>query len=417
MVLKWRNRLQQAFLRLNTWLWQTKAIWLRTLLCLSLGVGVLLLDEKNSRFDQRFQLRGTQPIDSQIAVIQISSDEWTPRTGTDRNLLRALKEYSSINDRFFWNPKAFERLIRLLLKQDPKAIGVNFFFPAGEDAITIPQALKSEKIVWAAKIDGDGRPTLPVTASNYGYNVGILNFSKDEDGVVRRFSQPISEIPHFVNRLVQVATKNQPTQTYLLPGESQTINYMGGLNTYPTYTRKDLNSPEVLESLKDKIILIGSEESASQWVATPFGNMPLSQFLAHVTDNYKNERWIHQPKIYWFIAYLAAVLALVVWLLLSYPQSAALVFLFWLGTGLTALSLWVFDTFYIWIPVLPPLAMMAFTYIIFLGYQLTLKENINWRLQQEKKFLFEVEQLKHNFVSLISHDLKTPIAKIQAFKR
>ena len=53
-------------------------------------------------------------------------------------------------------------------------------------------------------------------------------------------------------------------------------------------------------------------------------------------------------------------------------------------------------------------------YVIFISYQLSEKENQTWRLQQEKQLLSELDQLRNNFVSLISHDLKTPIAKIQA---
>src|SRR5205085_8257321 len=36
------------------------------------------------------------------------------------------------------------------------------------------------------------------------------------------------------------------------------------------------------------------------------------------------------------------------------------------------------------------------------------------QLQQAKRYLEEIEEIKNNFLSLISHDLKTPIAKIQA---
>jgi signal transduction histidine kinase len=53
-------------------------------------------------------------------------------------------------------------------------------------------------------------------------------------------------------------------------------------------------------------------------------------------------------------------------------------------------------------------------WIVFIGYQATKIERQHFELQQEQKALRELEQLKNNFVSLISHDLKTPLAKIEA---
>jgi signal transduction histidine kinase len=58
--------------------------------------------------------------------------------------------------------------------------------------------------------------------------------------------------------------------------------------------------------------------------------------------------------------------------------------------------------------------MIAVAWIIFVGHQAKIMEQKTWRLEQDKKFQNDIEQLKTNFVSLISHDLKTPIAKIQA---
>jgi signal transduction histidine kinase len=103
-----------------------------------------------------------------------------------------------------------------------------------------------------------------------------------------------------------------------------------------------------------------------------------------------------------------------VFIITTYPQSVALFFILWIATLLAAISAWVFDSFYFWSPAFAPFVLLATTWTIFIGYQATKIERRNFALQQEQQYLAELEQLKNNFVSLISHDLKTPIAKIQA---
>jgi signal transduction histidine kinase len=77
-------------------------------------------------------------------------------------------------------------------------------------------------------------------------------------------------------------------------------------------------------------------------------------------------------------------------------------------------SLWVFDNLNIWTPILAPLVQTVVTFVIFQSFQLAEKSQQTWELEQEKKLLMEMEAMKNNFMSLVSHDLKTPLAKIQA---
>jgi signal transduction histidine kinase len=57
---------------------------------------------------------------------------------------------------------------------------------------------------------------------------------------------------------------------------------------------------------------------------------------------------------------------------------------------------------------------LLITYLTFTGYRLAYQENLQWRALKQAQYMKELDQLKTNFLSLLSHDLKTPLAKIQA---
>ena len=142
--------------------------------------------------------------------------------------------------------------------------------------------------------------------------------------------------------------------------------------------------------------------------------MTSSEILANMVDNILENRWITEAPHYLSVISLLFILIISILAMNSYPHSVALVALFWLGMGWTAFSIWIFDSQNFWIPIASPLSQIAVTYVVFLSYQLTIREYEKWQLEQESHYLRQVEQLKNNFVSLISHDLKTPIGKIQA---
>jgi signal transduction histidine kinase len=56
---------------------------------------------------------------------------------------------------------------------------------------------------------------------------------------------------------------------------------------------------------------------------------------------------------------------------------------------------------------------MFLCYYFFIPYRLIIENRRSWEYYQKNKLLSQVEELKTNFISMMSHDLKTPIARIQ----
>lgn len=401
-------RIRLDLLRRN--LFRKRGFVLRTLLCWAIGCLALSADEVNS-YDRRFNLRGDQQARPEIVLLNLYPSDFLRVYGIRAQSLINMSEISDITDSFFWDRVTWEHLLEKILKQEPRSVGVTLWFGdnIGEVDLTPAenQLFRDPRVLWSTSLSNVERMMNPAFASSDLSNVAIADLRRDDDGVVRRLFSTRNEIPHLVERLTGKKVND-------LPGGLM-VNYRGGPRVFTRYSLSEvLNDETPPNAFRGKIIIIGADTGSGPRFLTPVGALPRSEIFAHMVDNQLDGRWIKRLDFVWYAAIFFVITLFSVFLITTYPQSVVLLFFLWIGTLSAALSAWAFDTLAIWFPAFSPFVLLAATWIVFIGYQATRIERINLRLQQEQRYLQELEQLKNNFVSLISHDLKTPIAKIQA---
>lgn len=387
-----------------------RGFWLRCLLCWAIGCIALSNDEITS-YDERFQLRGDQKASPQIVLVTIRQSDFAMIYDARTNFLDNMSEVTDITDSFFWNKEIWQELLIKILRQDPESVGVTLYFGDNVGTLRVTneeyRLFMDPRVVWASTTNSLERVLTPIFTNREFNNLGNNELRRDEDGVVRRVFPQRPEMPHIVEK---ITGQKFPTTMAGLP-----INFRGSGRVFTQYSLSEILYDEVpYDAFRDKIVLIGAETSSGPVYMTPMGTLSRAEILAHVTDTVLGSKWIQRLPFWWYAIGFFFLMMMAVFLITTYPQSVALFFIIWIGTLLAALSAWVFDTFFFWSPALSPFVLLAACWIIFIGYQATKIERQNFRLQQEQQYLQELEQLKNNFVSLISHDLKTPIAKIQA---
>ena len=399
--------------------WRTKDFWVRAVMCWVIGA-VLLVNDEASNFDLRLKIRGEKPASNSIVLVDLNERDWLSLDPESRNVLRPLKEIVTLTDAYFWNPRVWEKLLSHVLKDDPRSVGITFYFGDNIRSSRLDDATRSvfndPRLIWGADTDASGRLLTPLYSQPRNTNIGVRSMRHDDDGEIRRYltySETSPSAPHLGVRLAQVADPQLMKHAPSL--EPELINYMGDAASFEI-----INAKEIVEGhlspgqLKDKIVIIGSLNGPLEEMQTPLGRMSRSEVIANIADNQLGHKTIYRFPLFVYLLLLALLMTAAIRVLIAYPQSVTLVIFVLAALCWTSLSVWAFDVLYIWLPIFSPLALLTVTCIVFLSYQLALNERRTWRLEQEQRYRSEIEQLKTNFVSMMSHDLKTPIAKIQA---
>lgn len=304
---------------------------------------------------------------------------------------------------------SYPALIKTILDQDPQLLIVASYLETLEpDFFTA-----SNKVIFSAFVNEEQKLILPHKGAHPGYQFGFQNLFPDADSVVRKNYLVYSSFPSLALKAFQILNPGKRLNRDLL--KPYHINYVGAAGAFPTYTQEQLHrNPQLLKNLKNSIVVMGNGKSFNNDLESPLGKMSKLEIQANFLQSLLNQREIKLTapsikKILSIITVTASVL-----ILIFLPLGSAWIAIVCLAFLVATILFLIFVGFQVWIGIANPILCIFATHLVFLGYQLSREEKKKWKLEREADYLKELDQFKNNFISLFSHDLKTPIAKIKA---
>lgn len=392
------------------WSLSKKGFWSRALLCWLFSIVLLKFDEIDL-YDARFKIRGDQPVNRDIVLVTIKPSDFVKFYDLKMNSIVNYNEMQDLSDSFFWDQHLWHNLLQKILQQQPKSIAVTLFFGENIGSTRLSNqettTFKNKKIKWATNSSDSEKISYPFATLSDRSNIAYIDVLRDEDGLVRRLPKFSNFIPDMAHSLVNVTDLDKIDPISV-------INYKGLKRFDKIDLQKILHNEIPQDLFADKFVIIGVEKSINSQILTPLGPIAKHEFWAQVADNILSKQFIEKGPS-WFNSLLLLLLTITAVLTIThFPQTVSFFIFIWYGAIWSALSVGIFDKFAIWIPLISPIVLLILIWVLYIGYHAVRIEKAHAELQQEQRYLSDLEQLKNNFVSLISHDLKTPIAKIQA---
>lgn len=337
--------------------------------------------------------------------------------------------------------------LQKLLAKRPKAIVyLNKFDPVDIEtkpevadkfvALAEKAATEGTNVYFGTDVDMSGEVLPPYPLSLLPHFPSILNrdeFTFAEDKVMRRalltaFGEPSvhmrAAFPKLSREeLLEQAQKMHGSYYYDLAKDwFLMIRYPGNTassaKVFPEMEFSELLEGRDISEVAGKIVLVHSlrKEGMNDYVYTPYSRTiytnPRIFVHAAILDTLLKDRGLiaAKPAVDAVITFLLALALSFIAITMSPSRGVAA--LLSLSGFLFFSSLLLFKLGY-WLPLVHPLLAMFFTYYLIVPYRAILEYKKRWEVQEKHDLLVQVEEMKGNFLSLMSHDLKTPVARIQ----
>lgn len=245
-----------------------------------------------------------------------------------------------------------------------------------------------------------------------------------KDGVTRRmvlsYENQFTLHPQLAREFNGLDNADEYSGTFDFLDSRQMLIRYRAKGAYPTV--KFINALEGTinpADIEGKIVLIGRDtaEIMTDYVTTPLDKGLLGLSALELHANILDTLILNQaPRISpdWVkIVFTFLISLLTIYVVLSVrPGKGLLVLGAAVGVYL-AISVLLFAGFRWVMPVAHPLVAVFICYYFVIPYRLIIENRRSWEYYQKNRLLEQVEELKSNFMRMMSHDLKTPLARIQ----
>jgi signal transduction histidine kinase len=349
------------------------------------------------------------------------------------------------------------KLLEAIEKMHPKAVG--YLVDMNRVNQANPEMIKGEwgtRFVSAANrllstgvpflvgttFDVTGEMLPPYPLNSLPHAVAIVHKDGNvfsEDKTTRRALTTLNDKPVFHLDLAQklgfASPNHLPRGSFFVPeagGNYFFFRYHGKPVLPVTKERAKLRLPykiisfaDVLDgkadpsALQGKIVLVGTlcRDDSSDFAFTPYSRSsfanPKLLLHANILNSIMEDDGIRRAPqwLNWIITFAVAVFVLW-WVLNSTPLYGVFATLALTTVFIASITI-IFATHGFWIKASQPLLAIFAGYYLAVPYRLIREYKKRWDYQRKNEVLVQVEELKTNFLSLVTHDLKTPVARIQ----